>query len=254
MTLYYGTQSQFASEPLETGTAAMPLIHDRSLRGHTQTGWLDSRHTFSFGGFNDPGRMGFRSLRVINEDRVSPGAGFGTHSHADMEIVTYVISGALAHRDSLGNGSIIRPGEIQRMSAGTGISHSEMNASQDEPVHFLQIWIIPERTGIPPSYEQKTIDTEAARRGFELVADRQGGEHTVTVSQDVTIYVAKPLDSQSVSYGLSAGRGGFLQIVDGMVRIEDEILYAGDGLEFEATGECTITAEADSELLLFDLA
>jgi redox-sensitive bicupin YhaK (pirin superfamily) len=232
----------------------MPLIHDRSLRGHTQTGWLDSRHTFSFGGFNDPGRVGFRSLRVINEDRVIPGAGFGTHDHADMEIVTYVITGALAHKDSLGNGSIIRPGEIQRMSAGTGISHSELNASEDEPVHFLQIWIIPGRMGIPPSYEQKTIDTESARRGFALVADRQGGEHAVSVSQDVSIYVAKPRDRESVSYGLSAGRGGFLQIVDGTVRIGDEILYAGDGLEFEATGECAIAAEADSELLLFDLA
>ncbi len=232
----------------------MPLIHNRSLRGHTQTGWLDSRHTYSFGGFNDPGRMGFRSLRVINEDRVIPGAGFGMHNHADMEIVTYVISGALAHKDSLGNGSIIRPGEIQRMSAGSGISHSETNASQEEPVHFLQIWIIPERTGIPPSYEQKTVDTEAARRRFELVADRQGGKHAVRVQQDVSIYVAKPLDGESVSYSLSVGRGGFLQVVNGMVRIEDETLYAGDGLEFEAAGECAIKAEADSELLLFDLA
>lgn len=232
----------------------MPLIHERALRGHTVGGWLDSFHTFSFGGFNDPSRMGFRSLRVINEDRVIPGAGFGEHFHEDMEILTYVISGALRHEDSLGNGSTIRPGEIQRMSAGTGITHSEMNASDTDAVHFLQIWILPERSDLPPSYEQKTIAPADPSDPFTPIALPGGGPNAVALHQDASVFLVRLADGQEASRSFGAGRAGFLQVVDGMVSIDDERLVAGDGLQFDAVKTCTVTALSDCTLMLFDLA
>lgn len=231
----------------------MNRIHDRDLRGKARTGWLDSQHTFSFGHFNDPQRMGLRSLRVINEDRVIPGAGFAEHGHADMEIITYVISGALAHKDSLGTGSVIRPGEIQRMSAGTGIRHSEMNASEEEPVHFLQIWVHPEKAGLAPSYQQVTLPEDAGAGGFTPIAGPDIGEGGVTIHQDAHILVAKPKEGERVSFEVRAGRAAFLQLVKGEVGVRGETLRAGDGLELTAAGRFELEATADSEILLFDL-
>ena len=231
----------------------MALIHEKSSRGRTQTGWLDSFHTFSFGGFNDPVRVGHRSLRVINEDRVIPGAGFGEHSHADMEIITYVISGALAHRDSLGNGSTIHVGDVQRMSAGTGITHSEMNASDTEPVHFLQIWILPDRDGVEPSYEQKAIDTAKATNRFHVIAGAGGGMDAVHLHRNVSVLLARMDDGVTATHEFAPGRAGFLQIVNGMVTVDGETLSAGDGLQFTGRDICTVGALTDCEVLLFDL-
>lgn len=231
----------------------MQRIHDRDLRGKVRTGWLDSQHTFSFGHFHDPERMGLRSLRVINEDRVIPGAGFAEHGHADMEIITYVISGALAHKDSLGTGSIIRPGEIQRMSAGTGIRHSEMNPSGEEPVHFLQIWVQPEQAGLEPSYEQVTLADDAGSGGFTPIAGPDVGEGGVTIHQDARILVAKPKDGETLELQVREGRAAFLQLVAGEIALDGETLRAGDGLEIDAATVLSFTAQADSEILLFDL-
>ncbi|MEO1295377.1 MAG: pirin family protein, partial [Cyanobacteria bacterium J06636_16] len=166
------------------------LLHDRNARGRTQLGWLDSYHTFSFGGFQDPNRMGFRSLRVINDDCVTPGAGFATHSHQDMEILTYVLAGALEHKDSLGNGSIIRPGEVQIMSAGTGITHSEFNHSQTQPLHFLQIWILPNQLGLNPRYEQKAFTKDDMHNELLLIGAKDGRQGAVKIYQDVDLYIA----------------------------------------------------------------
>ncbi|MEO1473604.1 MAG: pirin family protein [Pseudomonadota bacterium] len=232
----------------------MTIIHDRNHRGVSKTGWLDSQHTFSFGNFRDPNRMGVESLRVINEDRVIPGAGFATHGHQDMEILTYVLSGALAHKDSLGNGSIIRPGEIQRMSAGTGIRHSEMNASDTAPVHFLQIWIEPSERGIAPSYEQVELINSAGHGGFTLIAGPNGGEGAVSLHQDARIWLARPAEGTTVSLPSGANRAGFLQVVAGQVDINGEALRAGDGLELSDVRPLDITAETDAELIFFDLA
>lgn len=232
----------------------MPLIHERTLRGRTQTGWLDSHHTFSFGGFRDPSRMGHRALRVINQDRVIGGAGFGMHQHADMDILTYVIAGSIAHADSLGNGSIIHPGEIQRMSAGTGIHHSEMNASTSDEVHLLQIWIIPDRRGGPPSYEQKAIDQTAVRQGWSLIAGPATQQPVVSLFSDTQVLLARPEAGTVMRHGFRPGRAGFLQVIDGRIEIEDEQLTAGDGLQFDLLDTCTVTAETDCELMLFDLA
>src|SRR5690242_14835795 len=202
----------------------MILIHDRAARGRTEMGWLDSRHTFSFGHFHDPRRMGFGALRVINEDRVIPGAGFGTHSHADMEIISYVIEGALAHKDSIGNGSTIRPGDVQRMSAGTGISHSEFNPSRDQPVHFLQVWIIPERNGMKPSYEQKHFDDAEKRGRLRLVGDRAGGGGAITIHQDVRLYSALLEEGDAVTHALAPGRRAWVQIVRGAAALNGDLL------------------------------
>jgi hypothetical protein len=223
-------------------------------RGHAKHGWLDSRHTFSFADYQDPRHMGFRSLRVINEDRVQPGKGFGTHSHRDMEIVTCVLDGALEHEDSLGNSAQIRPGELQRMSAGTGVTHSEYNPSRDAPVHFLQIWILPERLGLPPSYEQRAFPAGEARDRLRLVASRDGREGSLTVHQDVALHLGALGRGTRVRQPLAAGRHAWLQIARGSVRLGSETLGAGDGASF--TGETSVELEAleDSELLLFDLA
>lgn len=230
----------------------MIRIHDRDIRGTTKTGWLDSRHTFSFGNFRDPSRMGFRSLRVINDDLVIPGAGFDMHPHSDMEIITYILKGELAHKDSLGNGSTIRPGEIQRMSAGTGIFHSEYNPSTENGVHLLQIWLRPETRGLEPSYEQKTI---AAKEGaFTVIGKRGGGDGVVTIHQDATLLVAHLKDGQETPYTFENGRSGFLHVAKGRVTLNGETLKEGDGAEISLVDTIKVAATADSEVLLFDLA
>lgn len=228
-------------------------IHERDLRGHTDMGWLDSRHTFSFGHFMDPARMGFRSLRVINDDRVVGGAGFGEHGHDNMEIISIVLDGALEHKDSGGNRGVIRPGEIQKMSAGSGVTHSEYNASHDDSVHFLQIWIQPDTQNIAPGYEQVSIDREAARDGFTLIGDRGASDKIVSIHQDAKLYWASPADGDSVDYSFETGRHGFLQIVRGQVEFDGEILKEGDGVEISDVSELRFKALADSDLLLFDL-
>lgn len=230
----------------------MIRIHDRDIRGTTKMGWLDSKHTFSFGHFRDPSRMGFRSLRVINDDIVIPGAGFDTHGHADMEIITYILKGELAHKDSLGTGSTIRPGEVQRMSAGTGIEHSEFNPSKENGVHLLQIWIIPERRGLEPSYEQKSF--EAKPGGFTLIGDRHGTDGAITIHQDVKMLVAHMKDEDETSYSFKAGRGGFIHVAKGWINLNGEDLKEGDGAEISDISVITVKAKADSEVLLFDLA
>ena len=223
----------------------MIRFRDRMARGRTRTGWLDSRHTFSFGSFHDPAEMGFRSLRVINEDRVIPGAGFPTHGHRDMEIVTYVLEGKLQHKDSLGTGSVIAPGEIQRMSAGTGIMHSEFNASSTEPVHFLQIWILPAHTGTPPGYEQRTFGPE--------VEQGQLVRAPIALQQDAAIYVARLDDGATVAHALAPGRGAWLQIARGVVALNGTEMKEGDGAAIEAEPTLEIEATAAAEVLVFDL-
>jgi redox-sensitive bicupin YhaK (pirin superfamily) len=218
-------------------------------RGHFDHGWLNTYHTFSFADYYDPEFMGFRALRVINEDRVKPGRGFGTHSHRDMEIVTYVLDGELAHRDSMGTGSVTRPGEVQRMSAGSGVLHSEMNPSPVAPVHFLQIWILPESRGIEPSYEQKEFSREPGK--LLLVASHDGKDGSLTIHQDAKIFAAT-LDGKSIAYDLPAGRYAWLQLARGAATVNGEELRAGDGAAIE--DERKLTIEGDGEILLFDLA
>ena len=230
----------------------MIRIHDRDLRGKTKMGWLDSAHTFSFGHFHDPARMGFRSLRVLNDDRVIPGAGFGTHPHKNMEIISYVLDGSLEHKDSLGTGSVIKPGELQRMSAGTGVTHSEFNGSKENPVHFLQIWIEPEARGLSPSYEQKPLEIEEGK--FVLVGDRHGTDGAITIHQDVKMYLAHLKAGQSASYQFENGRAGFLHLVRGQAALNGETLKEADGAEITGVSEITLDAQEDSEILLFDLA
>jgi redox-sensitive bicupin YhaK (pirin superfamily) len=230
----------------------MIRIHDRDSRGTTKTGWLDSKHTFSFADFRDPARMGFRSLRVINEDWVIPGAGFDTHPHSDMEIITYILKGELAHKDSLGTGSTIRVGEIQRMSAGTGIFHSEFNPSNDNGVHLLQIWLRPEKRGLEPSYEQKTIAPKVGE--FTVIGSPEGGKDAVVIHQDTKLLVAHLKDGQETSYTFGKGRGGFIQLARGRISLNGEILKEGDGAEITDIDTIMVAATADSEILLFDLA
>ena len=223
-------------------------------RGYTKLAWLDSRHTFSFGDYYDPTHMGFRHLRVINEDQVQPGTGFGTHGHRDMEIITYVLDGALEHKDSLGTGSVIYPGDGQRMSAGTGIRHSEYNPSQTEPVHFLQIWILPEREGIAPSYEQRAFPPEEKRGTLRLLAAHDGREGAITVHQDVDLYVSVLAPGEQVSHRTRPGRHAWLQVARGAVALNGLPLHAGDGAAVSAEGQLDIRASDTAEILLFDLA
>ena len=222
-------------------------------RGRARFGWLDSRHTFSFGHYYDPDHMGYGTLRVINEDRVAPGAGFDTHGHRDMEIVTCVLEGALEHRDSLGNGSVIRPGDIQRMTAGTGILHSEFNASSRQPVHLLQIWILPERKGLDPGYEQKHFDGEDGR--LWLVASREAREGSVTIHQDADIYMARLAEGGRIEHGLAVGRLAWIQLARGAVELNDRTLSAGDGVAIEDESALSILGRSrNAEFLLFDMA
>jgi hypothetical protein len=222
-------------------------------RGHYDHGWLDTRHTFSFAEYHDPRHMGFRVLRVINEDRVRPGQGFGTHPHRDMEIVSYVLSGALEHRDSMGNGSTIRPGEVQRMSAGTGVLHSEFNPSASEPVHFLQIWILPERAGLAPGYEQKRFPAEEKRGRLRLLASPDGRDGSVTIHQDARILAAALEDGEEVRHALAPGRHAWVQVTRGEVELAGERLAAGDGAALSGEAAASIRGRSTAEVLLFDL-
>jgi len=232
----------------------MITLRPGTERGHTKLSWLDSRHTFSFGDYHDQRYMGFRDLRVINEDRVNPGAGFPTHSHRDMEILTYVLEGAVEHKDSTGTRSVIRPGEVQRMSAGTGISHSEYNHSPSEPVHFLQIWILPEQQGLAPGYEQRRFASEKMHRKWCLVASKTGESDTVLVHQDMELYVAQLEPGDQLAYRLKPHRHAWLQVARGTATLNGLLLKAGDGAAVNDEAELQIKASDAAEVLLFDLA
>jgi quercetin 2,3-dioxygenase len=232
----------------------MIRVRRASERGHYDHGWLDTYHTFSFARYFDRRHMGFRALRVINEDRVAPGNGFGMHPHEDMEIVTYVLDGALAHRDSLGTGSTIRPGELQRMTAGTGIRHSEFNPSEAEPVHLYQIWLLPEREGLEPSYEQRTFPEEERHNRLRLVASPDGQGGSLTIRQDARLYLASLDGGREVRHELTPGRHAWLQVLRGGVALDGSTLSAGDGAAVSEESSLAIGAEGPSEVLLFDLA
>jgi len=223
-------------------------------RGTADFGWLDSRHTFSFGEYHDPGHMGFGPLRVINEDRVSPGQGFGTHGHADMEIISYVLEGALEHKDSIGTGSVIRPGDVQIMSAGTGIRHSEFNPSRSDPVHFLQIWIVPDKKGITPRYEQKTFSEQDKRGRLRLVGSPDGRDGSIVIYQNVMLFAALLDEGQAVEHALAPKRKAWVQVVRGSIRIGADELTAGDGAAIDGEPAVRLAATRNStEILLFDL-
>jgi len=232
----------------------MILRRPAEERGRGNLGWLDSRHTFSFADYHDPAHMGFRALRVINEDRVQPGRGFGTHPHRDMEIISYVLDGELGHKDSMGTGSVIRPGDVQRMSAGTGVLHSEMNPSPTRPVHFLQIWLMPERRGLPPQYEQKRFELEEKRGRLRLVASRDGRQDSVTVNQDVDLYAGVFEPGEGARLELRPGRHAWIQVARGEVTVNGETLHQGDGAAVSDEAALDIASTADAEILVFDLA
>ena len=222
-------------------------------RGHAEHGWLDSWHSFSFADYYDPAHMGFGPLRVINEDRVQPGMGFGTHGHRDMEIVSYVLEGELSHKDNLGNGSVITPGDVQRMSAGRGVMHSEFNPSDNKPVHFLQIWIEPSARGLRPSYEQKRIEPSALRGRLALIASPDGRDGSVTIHQDARVYAAQIGGDERVAYDLAAGRRGYVHIARGRVRFDEAALEAGDAVKLEGPMRIVLDRGEAAEVLLFDL-
>ena len=230
----------------------MELIRSNS-RGGADHGWLTSKHTFSFADYHDPDRMGFGRLRVLNEDWIEPGKGFGTHPHRDMEIVTYMVEGALEHKDSMGNGSTIRPGELQRMTAGTGVMHSEFNASAENQAHLLQIWILPERPGLEPGYEQKLFETEEKRDRWRLVGSRDGRDGSLTIHQDVDLLASVLTAGTSLDYQFADGRSGFLHVVRGAIDIDGERLVAGDAVAVRDYPAFTLSAEDESEVLLFDM-
>ena len=231
----------------------MIQIRRANERGKVNMGWLDSRHTFSFGHYFDPDHMGFGNLRVINEDRVQPGKGFGTHGHQDMEIISYVIDGGLEHRDSMGNGSVIRPGDVQRMTAGTGVQHSEFNHSKHDLVHFLQIWILPEEKGLAPGYEEKHFEETEKRDRLRLVGSRDGRDGSVSIHQDVDLYASLLSAGTTLTHVFRPGRQGWLQVVRGRVTIDGNTLDAGDAAALTEIGEATVSAVDDAEVLLFDL-
>lgn len=232
----------------------MISVRKAAARGHFDFGWLDTYHTFSFGDYYDPRFMGFRSLRVINEDRVQPAHGFPTHGHRDMEIITYVLRGGLAHKDSMGNGSVIRPGEVQRMSAGTGVRHSEHNDAPDEVVHLLQIWIMPDKLGSAPGYEQKFFAAEEKRGQLRLIASPDGSNGSVTVQQDARLYAALLEPGAEVRHEPAAGRHAWLQVARGVVALNGQELAQGDGAAVSDELSLTITGRESAEILLFDLA
>jgi redox-sensitive bicupin YhaK (pirin superfamily) len=233
----------------------MITIRPAQERGAANFGWLDSRHTFSFGNYYDPSYMGFADLRVINEDKVTPGKGFGTHGHRDMEIISYVLEGALEHKDSIGTGSVIRPGDVQRMSAGSGIQHSEFNASNTDPVHFLQIWLLPEKKGIEPGYEQKTFSDAEKRGTLRLVGSRDGRDGSITIHQNVDLYASVLSEGDTANYTLADGRVAWVQVARGTVQLNGQTLTAGDGAAISEETEITLQGAAqDAEVLLFDMA
>ncbi|MCE9554635.1 MAG: pirin family protein [Planctomycetes bacterium] len=232
----------------------MIQIRKAAERGHFDHGWLDTYHTFSFGDYHDPAHMSFRSLRVMNEDRVAPGQGFGMHSHRDMEIVTYVLSGALEHRDSMGNGEILRPGEFQRMSAGTGIMHSEFNPADSEPVHLYQIWLLPERKSMTPSYEQKVFPASGREGRWQWVASRNGRDGSLTLHQDAGILLTTLGTGEQTRYPLAPGRRAWLQVLRGSAEVNGQALEVSDGAALSDETEIVVKSTADSEFMLFDLA
>lgn len=232
----------------------MIVIRRSEERGPTRIGWLDSKHSFSFGQYYDPRFMGFGPLRVINEDRVKPGAGFDTHSHSDMEIISYVLEGALEHKDTIGTGSVIRPGDVQRMSAGTGVAHSEFNASRTDPVHFLQIWILPEARGIAPSYEQKTFSAEEKRGRLRLIGARDGRDGAITIHRDVDFYAGLFDGGERATHAVHAGRLAWVQVARGEIALNGELLRAGDGAALKDVEIIEFDGRSEAEVLVFDMA
>lgn len=232
----------------------MITVRRADERGHADHGWLNSYHTFSFAGYRDTNHMGFRSLRVMNEDRVAAGQGFGTHAHNDMEIVSYVLEGELEHKDSMGNGEVLRPGEFQRITAGTGITHSEFNPSETDSTHFYQIWLFPEREGIEPSYEQKEFDPAGRKNKLQLVASRESREGSLLIHQDASIYLADLEETRELKYELPRGRHVWLQVLRGSVMAGGNTLGTGDAIAISDEASLQIKAATDSELMLFDLA
>ncbi len=229
------------------------VVRSAAERGHANHGWLDSFHTFSFGDYHDDAHMGFGPLRVINEDRVQPRMGFGTHGHRDMEIISYVIEGALEHKDSIGTGSVIRPGEVQVMSAGSGIRHSEFNHSADELVHFLQIWILPERGGLKPRYDQKVFADAEKRGRLRLVVSRDGREGSLVIHQDADLYASLLADGERVTHTLKPGRRAWVQVVRGSVEVNGVAAQVGDGVALSGEASVALKASSDAEILVFDL-
>jgi len=232
----------------------MLTLRKSSDRGYADHGWLKSFHSFSFAGYYDPEHMGFGNLRVINEDRIAPGTGFGTHGHRDMEIISYVLSGAVGHKDSIGNGASIPPGDVQRMSAGSGIQHSEFNHAADATTHFLQIWIEPNVRGIPPGYEQKTFDASEKRGVLRLVASNDGAENSVTVHADAKLYAGLFDDGESAEMALDPQRKSYVQLVRGELQVNGQVLQAGDAAKLEGESRLQLSGGKDAEVLVFDLA
>jgi redox-sensitive bicupin YhaK (pirin superfamily) len=232
----------------------MIQVRKAAERGHFDHGWLDTYHTFSFGDYADPAHMGFRSLRVINDDRVAPGQGFGMHGHRDMEIVTYVLDGALAHKDSMGNGSILRAGELQRMTAGTGVRHSEFNPSDTEWVHLYQIWLLPQRKGLEPGYEELALGEDEKRGRFRVVASPDGVNGSLTIHQDARLYVASLSPGEGVAHEIERSRAAWLQVLRGSAKVLGHDLAAGDGVAVTDEKAISVQGMVPSEVLLFDLA
>lgn len=232
----------------------MITLRKANDRGHADYGWLNTYHTFSFGPYRDPNQMGFRALRVMNEDRVVPGEGFGTHAHYNMEIVSYVLSGALEHKDSMGNGEVLQPGEFQRITAGSGITHSEFNPSDSQPTHFYQIWLLPETKDLDPSYQQQRFDEAELTGALRLVASPGGDEGSLTIHQDARIYLSKLPESESVEHQIPASRHAWLQVLRGSVELNGENLETSDGAAISEEDQLTISATTPAELMLFDLA
>lgn len=232
----------------------MIQVRKAADRGHADHGWLKTSHTFSFATYQDPAQMGFRALRVINEDHVQPGMGFGMHGHRNMEIVTYVLSGVLEHQDSLGNGAALRPGEFQRMTAGTGIRHSEFNPSATDPVHLYQIWLLPAQDGLQPGYEQKSFTDEAKRNSLCLVASPHGRDGSLTIHQEASVYLSLVDPGKSVTHTLAAGRHAWLQVLRGSVRVNGTLLQVSDGLAASDERDLVVAGETPAEIMLFDLA
>lgn len=230
------------------------ILRPSEARGQAHHGWLDTFHSFSFAHYFDPAHMGFRALRVINEDEIAPGTGFPTHGHHDMEIVTYVVEGALEHKDSMGEHSLIRPGDVQRMSAGTGVRHSEYNASRAEPLKLLQIWLLPEQEGTDPGYEQKNFTYEDKLNRLRLVVARDGRDGALSIRQDVDLYASVLEAGKQVALPLRSGRGAWLQLISGALSVNGQTMNVGDGLALEEVAEVAVTAGEDAEFLLFDLA
>lgn len=231
----------------------MITLRPSDQRGHFDHGWLNTYHTFSFASYYDPSHMGFRDLRVINEDYVLGGNGFGTHPHRDMEIITYVLEGALEHRDSMGNGSVMVPGDVQRMSAGTGVTHSEYNHSETDRVHLLQIWLLPERSGLKPGYEQKAFTPDEKRGVLRLIASHDGRDGSVTINQDVDLYATLLEGGEAVQHALGADRHAWVQVIRGTITLNGHTMGAGDGAAASGEPALEISASGSAELLLFDL-